>query len=213
MKVLSIDNDAAIRYAMKALISSQGWEPLLAEDMKEGLRLLQEESPELILIDYHMPGVNGVEGVKMIRERDAHIPIIVFTIDDSQKVADAFMDAGADDFATKPIKAPDLISRINLHIRLMHRAQEKIPSRSAAATSIPPLGVPKGISDTTLQLVSDSMKSLSAYLTVDELSSRIGLSPQSMHRYLQYLEAEKQVEVRVVHGKVGRPRHLYKWIP
>ena len=66
---------------------------------------------------YHLPQVSGIRGVEMIRELDPDVPIIVFTIDESQEVAEQFMQAGASDFALKPIKAPDIISRIRLHIR------------------------------------------------------------------------------------------------
>ena len=51
-----------------------------------------------------MPGINGVEGVQMLRALSHTVPIIVFTIDESQEVADQFLQAGASDFALKPIK-------------------------------------------------------------------------------------------------------------
>ena len=53
----------------------------------------------------------------MLRALSHTVPIIVFTIDESQEVADQFLQAGASDFALKPIKAPDIISRIKLHLR------------------------------------------------------------------------------------------------
>ena len=118
-KILMIDDDEQILFAMKAVFEYQGWESLSAQDVLDGLRLFRSEKPDLILIDYHLPQINGIKGVQMIRELDGEIPIIVFTIDESQEVADRFIEAGASDFALKPIKVPDIISRIRLHIRLM----------------------------------------------------------------------------------------------
>ena len=60
----------------------------------------------------------------MLRALSHTVPIIVFTIDESQEVADQFLQAGASDFALKPIKAPDIISRIKLHLRLLEREHQ-----------------------------------------------------------------------------------------
>ena len=105
-KILMIDDDEQILFAMKAVFEYQGWESLSAQDVLGGLRLFRSEKPDLILIDYHLPQINGIKGVQMIRELDGEIPIIVFTIDESQEVADRFIEAGASDFALKPIKVP-----------------------------------------------------------------------------------------------------------
>ena len=82
----------------------------------------------------------------MLRALSHTVPIIVFTIDESQEVADQFLQAGASDFALKPIKAPDIISRIKLHLRLLEREHQKQA----------PLD--KGLSEATMQLVLDSLK-------------------------------------------------------
>ena len=119
IKILLVDDEAEILYALKAVIETQGWTGLIAQNVKQALEIYKTDSPDIILIDYHMPHINGVEGVKMFRRQDPDIPIIVFTIDEDQGVADKFLEAGASDFATKPIKAPDIISRIRVHIRLM----------------------------------------------------------------------------------------------
>ena len=60
--------------------------------------------PDLVLMDYHLPKINGVKGVEMLRREDPEVPLIVFTIEDNQRVADQFLDAGASDFVLKPVK-------------------------------------------------------------------------------------------------------------
>ncbi len=196
--ILSIDDEENIRFALGELFHLQGWNALSASNVKEGIKQFSLHKPDIVLIDYHMPGVNGVEGVRLLRELSHTVPIIVFTIDESQNVADQFLQAGASDFALKPIKAPDIISRIRLHLRLLEREyQNQIP-------------LAKGLSEVTMQLVLDSLKEGEDYMTVNEVAKSSGLAYQTVYRYLQYLIQNKKVEMVNIYGKVGRPRQLFR---
>ncbi|MFR1635041.1 MAG: response regulator [Oscillospiraceae bacterium] len=104
--ILSIDDDPQICFALGELFKFQGWRAVSASDVASGLEAFRRYSPDIVLIDYHMPGVSGIEGVKLLRRQSSSVPIIVFTIDESQTVADTFLAAGASDFALKPIKTP-----------------------------------------------------------------------------------------------------------
>ena len=100
----------------------------------------------------------------------------------------------------KPIKAPDIISRIKLHLRLLEREHQKQA----------PLD--KGLSEATMQLVLDSLKEGEDYMTVNEVARSSGLAYQTVYRYLQYLIQNKKVEMVSIYGKVGRPRQLFRWV-
>lgn len=201
MRILLIDDDEQIRFALSAVCDSQGWTPVSAEDALIGLRLFESEGADIVLIDYHLPKMNGIEGVRRLRALSATVPIIVFTIDDDQSVADEFLKAGASDFALKPIKAPDMISRIRLHIRLMQ-------SESRAGSEEPQV---KGISGATLTLIEETMQDMKNPETVRAIANSTGLAYQTTYRYLQYLLAEGRVAVENVYGKVGRPKQLYRY--
>lgn len=198
--ILSIDDEENIRFALGELFHFQGWEACSAPNVKKGLEQFRLHKPDIVLIDYHMPGINGVKGVQMLRALSHTVPIIVFTIDESQEVADQFLQAGASDFALKPIKAPDIISRIKLHLRLLEREHQKQA----------PLD--KGLSEATMQLVLDSLKEGEDYMTVNEVARSSGLAYQTVYRYLQYLIQNKKVEMVSIYGKVGRPRQLFRWV-
>ena len=202
LKILMIDDDEQILSALQEVFQYQNWQPLMARDVESGLELFREEKPDLVLIDYHLPRINGVRGVRMIRELDADVPIIVFTIDESQKVADEFIEAGASDFALKPIKVPDIISRIHLHIRLLESKRE-LQRRSHEQQ-------PKGIGEETLELIESCMRRSDDFWTVEEIAQLTGLAQQTAYRYLQYLVSEDWVEVRQCYGKVGRPKQKYR---
>ena len=204
IKILLVDDEAEILYALKAVIETQGWTGLIAQNVKQALEIYKTDSPDIILIDYHMPHINGVEGVKMFRRQDPDIPIIVFTIDEDQGVADKFLEAGASDFATKPIKAPDIISRIRVHIRLMES------KRTEKNDNWPYLV--KGIGSSTMALIKDAMSGEMQYLTVEEISGRTGLAYQTTYLYLQYLTTLEKVDVKSSYGKKGRPKQSYRLI-
>lgn len=202
LKILCIDDDDEILFALKAVIESQGWTGLMAADVREALEIYKKQLPDLILIDYHMPRINGIQGVKLFRQLNRDIAIIVFTIDENQELADQFLEAGASDFATKPIKAPDIISRIRLHIRLMEsqRAGEKKQEEVFAA---------KGIGLSTMELIKNALQNETGYLTVDEIAEKTGLAFQTAYRYMQHLTSEGLVDVRSTYGKKGRPKQSY----
>ena len=205
IKILSIDDDMEILYALKAVIESQGFTGLVAQSVESGLELYKKEKPDLLLIDYHMPHINGVQGVKMFRKLNEDMPIIVFTIDENQEIADQFLEAGASDFATKPIKAPDIISRIRLHIRLLE-------SRKAEEKKNVELYAAKGIGLSTMELIRNAIVDESEYLTVEEIAEKTGLAFQTAYRYLQHFTAEGLVDVRSTYGKKGRPKQSYHLI-
>lgn len=208
VSVLCIDDEESIRFALEAVMESQGWIAYTAKNVKEGLEIYKAKRPTLVLMDYHMPVINGITGVSMLRELDSNVPIIVFTIDANQDLADRFIEIGATDFANKPIKAPDLISRMKLHIRLLEK-HEALTAKGIIAQSEKNT---KGIREATLSLILDSLYENNEHLMVEEISELTGLSYQTTYRYLQFLESEGIVQVKITYGKIGRPKQSYTLI-
>lgn len=198
--ILCIDDEKEICFALKALFRTQNWETVSAYSVTSALVLFRQIQPTIVLIDYHMPGINGVEGVRMLRKLSSTVPIIVFTIDESQAVADAFLAVGASDFALKPIKAPDIVSRIKLHLRLL---QQRSAAQGYAMTN-------KGISQGTLELILEYMRSCAQPVTVNDIARETGLAYQTVYRYLQHLTQQSLVIMDSVYGKVGRPKQMYR---
>ena len=202
MKILMIDDDEQILFALQEVFQYQHWKTFLALDVASGLELFRAERPDLVLIDYHLPRINGIKGVQMLRKLDSDVPIIVFTIDESQAVADEFIEAGASDFALKPIKVPDIINRIRLHIRLLESKRHlECWSRGK---------FPKGIGEETLELIEGCMSQENGFRAVEEITRLTGLAQQTTYRYLQYMVSAGRIEVRQCYGKVGRPKQMYR---
>lgn len=197
-KILCIDDEEEICFALKTLFFTQGWSTKCAYNVKDGVKLFKQFHPDIVLIDYHMPGINGVEGVRILRALSDTVPILVFTIDESQSVADAFLEAGCSDFALKPIKAPDIISRVRLHLRLVE--QQSILSDYSSV---------KGISRNTQGLIMDYLSGCEEAVTANEIAEGTGLAYQTVYRYLQHMTQQDLVKMESVYGKIGRPKQLY----
>lgn len=198
-RILIIDDDEQICFALKELFHFQGWRADSACDVDSGLAAFRANRPDLVLIDYHLPRINGVEGVRCLRRLSPDVPILVFTIDESQEVADTFLEAGATDFALKPIKAPDIISRVKLHLRLLGRGE-------------PQPVLAKGLSRSTLQLINSFLEGQQDYRTVNDIAEGTGLAYQTVYRYLQHMVEARQAEMLSIYGKVGRPKQVYRKI-
>lgn len=205
-KILVVDDDKEILFAMSAICEYQGWIPIKASNVKEGIERYKQESPDIILMDYHLPVISGIEGVKRLRELDKDIPIIVLTVEENQKVADRFMEVGASDFALKPIKAPDIISRINVHIKL----KKTIEDSNKETLNSEDIEYTKGIAKGTLKKIIRYMNKNNTYCSINNIAEETGLAYQTVHRYLQHIENQGIVNVSYKYGKVGRPQKRYK---
>lgn len=202
-KILIIDDDKEILFAMSAICEYENWIPITAISVSEGIKKLKGVKPDIILIDYHLPRINGIQGVRMIKEIAEDVPIIVLTVEEDQKVADKFMKAGANDFALKPIKAPDIIARIKVHLRLKS-TMEYIGKNVD--------DIDKGISKSTLAIIEDYLATKNKYVSINTISQNTGLAYQTVHRYIQYLKERNRLLEEQIYGKIGRPKLKYKLI-
>ena len=196
--ILAIDDNRDILYTLEQICRFQDWVPLLAAGYEEAERFIKNERIDLILVDYHMPGVDGITAVKEIRKRLPKTPIIVLTIEEKEQIVSRFMDAGADDYSLKPIKALDLISRIKVHLQY-HEKSQYYENHD------------KGISRVTLGKIEESMRQCPEVEGIDRLGEITQIKNKTLYRYLQYLAKEGLVEQECSYGDMGRPRTLYRW--
>jgi len=101
-KVLVIDDEPILRDSLEVALKGLGHEVITARTGEEGLECFEKETPDLILLDHWLPGVNGDEVLRKIKERDSEIPVIVMTAQGSIEMAVSSMKMGAFDFLVKP---------------------------------------------------------------------------------------------------------------
>jgi two-component system KDP operon response regulator KdpE len=115
-RILVVDDDPQIRRVMRVTLTGQGY---VVDDVKTGdaaLDKLREARFDLVLLDMNMPGMSGVETCHAIRSQ-SEIAVIMLTVRDSEEDKVAALDAGADDYVTKPYNAPELLARIRAALR------------------------------------------------------------------------------------------------
>jgi sigma-B regulation protein RsbU (phosphoserine phosphatase) len=130
-QILVVDDDAISRKILVQLLVSAGYDCRECEDGTEALELIHAKQPSLLLLDFDMPGLNGAEVLKRLRSDSnpavAQIPAIMLTGHGSEESEVRCLQAGADDFVTKPINAAVLRARIETQLRLrsMRRQLER----------------------------------------------------------------------------------------
>jgi len=130
-QILVVDDDAISRKILAQLLASAGHDCRECEDGAKALQLIHAKPPSLLLLDFDMPGLNGAEVLRRLRsDADpavAQIPTIMLTGHGSEESEVSCLQAGADDFVTKPINAAVLLARIETQLRLrsMRRQLER----------------------------------------------------------------------------------------
>src|SRR6478609_6475904 len=121
-EILVVDDDAMSRRVLAQLLSSAGYDCRVSNDGSQALEAIHARPPSLLLLDFDMPGLNGAEVLKRLRSDEdamvAQIPAIMLTAHGSEQSEVSCLQAGADDFVTKPVNASVLRARIETQLRL-----------------------------------------------------------------------------------------------
>ena len=115
-RILVVDDEPQMRRIMLSLLSAQGYEVTAALTGEEALEKVRAEQFDLVLLDVNMPGMGGMEACRELR-RGSDIGIIMLTVRDSERDKVDALDAGADDYITKPFGSPELLARIRATLR------------------------------------------------------------------------------------------------
>jgi DNA-binding response OmpR family regulator len=112
MLVLAIEDDPAILRLLERGLSAYGYEYASAEDGEHGASRVLEGDVELVLLDISLPGIDGHEVLRRIREHKPMLPVLMLTARDELRSKVASLGAGADDYLTKPFELEELMARI-----------------------------------------------------------------------------------------------------
>lgn len=129
-RILIVDDEPQIRRIMRTTLIAEGYEVDDAKTGEEGLEKLRDFRPELVLLDMNMPGMGGLAACRAIRS-DTSIGVVMLTVRNSEADKVAALDAGADDYITKPFSTPELLARIRAALRRVP-ASQALPARISA---------------------------------------------------------------------------------
>jgi two-component system KDP operon response regulator KdpE len=114
--ILVVDDEAQITRVLKTTLSSQGYGVRTASDGEEALLTMQDWPPDLVITDLRMPNLGGLELCRQIRTK-SRVPIIVLSVKGEERIKVDALDAGADDYVTKPFGVNELLARVRAALR------------------------------------------------------------------------------------------------
>jgi two-component system response regulator MprA len=118
MKILVVDDERAVRESLRRALELEGYEIELAGDGSEALyRLEANGEPDVVILDVLMPGLDGLEVCKRLRRAGSRLPVLMLTARDEVEDRVAGLDAGADDYVTKPFALEELLARLRALLR------------------------------------------------------------------------------------------------
>lgn len=123
LRVLVVDDEPPIRRFLRTSLGAQGYQVLEAEDGPSALAMLKRNAIDLLVLDLGLPGTDGFEVIKQLRDTGSAVPIIVLSVRAGEAGKVKALDMGADDYVTKPFGMDELLARARTALR--HRVQQE----------------------------------------------------------------------------------------
>jgi response regulator of citrate/malate metabolism len=193
----------------------------VAHRATEALEILASRPVDLVLLDFHLPDVKGLDMLRLLRARSAApVDVIAVTAARDPDSIRAAIAQGVSQYLVKPFAFATFADKLERYAR--YRAQVEVAAEPDQAKVDELIGtlrgttartLPKGLNQTTLDNVRDAVRTADGPLTASEVAGRCGLSRVTARRYLEHLEVEGVVTLSMRYGGTGRPEHLYAWPP
>ena len=130
--ILVVDDEAQITRVLRTSLSAQGYDIRVANSGEMALEIMKDWSPSLIITDLSMPSIDGIQLCRMVRA-NSQVPILVLSVRDKEQQKVEALDAGADDYVTKPFGMNELLARVRANLR-------RVPTDSEAADPVIEIG-------------------------------------------------------------------------
>jgi response regulator of citrate/malate metabolism len=193
----------------------------VAHRATEALEILGSRPVDLVLLDFHLPDVKGLDMLRLLRARTAApVDVIAVTAARDAESIRAAIAQGVSQYLVKPFAFATFADKLERYAR--YRAQVDVAAEPDQAKVDALIGtlrgttartLPKGLNATTLDNVRDAVRESGAPLTASEVAGLCGLSRVTARRYLEHLVVEGVVTLSMRYGGTGRPEHLYAWPP
>lgn len=223
IKVLIVEDDPMVSEFNRRYLEKVAGFILVdtARSAHEALLILETQKIDLILLDIFMPGMNGLELLSTIREKDQDVDVIVVSAASDYQTIKRALRYGAVDYLVKPFEFERLrmalsafrdgvafmreqaaINQADLDQRIMHLDL-------AGTTTL----LPKGLDRNTLKMVWQALEGINREtFTTEEMANRIGISRVSMRKYLDFLKQINILDIEIAYGSIGRPLYKYRCI-
>jgi len=116
-KLLIVDDEPSLRRALRTALAGSGFAVFEARNGEEALAAFRQNTPDVVLLDINMPGMSGMEVCRKIRSLSARVGIVMVTVRDTEDDKVQALEAGADDFITKPYRLREMVARLHSVLR------------------------------------------------------------------------------------------------
>ncbi|WP_019879665.1 response regulator [Succinispira mobilis] len=188
-----------------------------ARTSEQALKFLEKQSYDLVLLDIFMPGIDGLQLLKEIRNKNFNVDVIVISAANEKEQIQTAMRFGAVDYIIKPFEFERFnlalnnykLRRTNLE-NLTQVKQEDLDKNLTIKETPSDTNVPKGLDKNTLKLIWEIILKQENMFTTDEIASSAGISRVSIRKYLEFFKSLNVLSLELHRGSVGRPIYKYK---
>ncbi|MED4857293.1 response regulator [Bacillus atrophaeus] len=221
IKVLLIEDDPMVQEVNKEFIASvKGFEVCgTAGNGEEGIKMIKENRPALVILDVYMPKKDGVKTLQEIRKQKLEVDVIVVSAAKDKETINLMLQNGASDYILKPFKIERMKQSLEKYKQYKRRIEENetlsqiqldmilnMPQQSAEE-------LPKGLNHFTMNEVMTYLKQQKTSLSAEQVANALGIARVTARRYLDYLEKDGKIKLDVQYGGVGRPVNRYLFVP
>lgn len=221
IKVLVVDDDFMVAKIHSGLVNRiDGFSVAgVAHTGGEAVKAVKELDPALVLLDIHLPDINGLDLLRKLREIKPDVDVLVISAAREMETVRKALRGGIVHYLMKPFSFDDLNERLEhyrtsyvpLGVAHQEMAQEDVNRLFGLNKGQERRPLPKGCSVETLELVEKILKNAADPISATETADKLGTSRVSARRYLEYLAEEGSAHVKLKYGGVGRPERLYAW--
>jgi two-component system response regulator DctR len=234
IKVVLIEDDPMVQEVNRQFVESvEGYVVVgTAGNGIEGLTLIEELAPDLVLMDIYMPLMDGLQTIKQIRAAHHAVDVIAITAAKDASSIRQMVRGGVVDYIIKPfkfdrvkqalekyksfrtqLKNDDAMSQTELDLLLRGRAAVDVEKAENGGSFGWEEHIPKGLNIVTCKQVVDFMSKCAVSLSAEEVSVGVGIARVTARRYLEFLEKSGKLQLEVRYGGVGRPINRYHYKP
>jgi two-component system response regulator MprA len=202
VKILVVDDERAVRESLRRALELEGYEIELADDGLAALAALEGDEPDAMILDVLMPGLDGLEVARRVRREGSRLPILMLTarVEVNDRVAG--LDAGADDYVTKPFALEELLARVRALLRRTHEdGTDQLAfgdlELDPGTREVQRDGVPIELTRTEFSLLELFMRNPRQVLTRSVIFERVwgydfGFGSNSLDVYIGYLRRKTE---------------------
>ncbi|MBX0357602.1 response regulator [Halobacillus sp. Nhm2S1] len=223
IRVLLIEDDPMVQEVNRQFIERvEGYHVVaIASNGEEGLKLIREHQPDLVILDIYMPALDGRQTLQELRRLAFDVEVMVITAANDKSMIRSMFQYGVVDYIIKPFKFERLERALldykNFRTRMTGEggvAQEQLDTLFNHAPSSKGMNhLPKGLNQQTLNQILDYLKQDAVALSAEEVADGLGMARVTARRYLDYLQKNGQLNIDIQYGGVGRPVNRYQVKP